>query len=113
MTIKDIDQKLGMDASNLSGSIKGNPKLSTLQDVARALDVKVYELFERLVGSELNGYVEVGGEIYKISNTLDWVEVSARIDKLAEPHLYKRVDDMRREVGSFVRECLKSGRPRQ
>lgn len=111
MTIKDIAQKLGMDASNLSGSIKGNPKLSTLQDVARALDVEVYDLFERKVGSELNGYVEVGGEIYKISNTLDWVEVSTKIDKLAEPHLYKRVDDMRREVGSFVRECVKSGRP--
>lgn len=109
MTIKDIANKLGIDASNLSGSLKGNPKLSTLQDVAKALDVEVYDLFEKKEGGDLYGYVEVGGEIHRITNTLEWVQIAEKIGGLAEPRLFKRMDVMRNEVGQFICKCVKSG----
>ena len=42
LTVTDVANRMGADPSNLLSSIKGNPKLSTLQDIADALQIKRY-----------------------------------------------------------------------
>lgn len=109
MTIKDIAEKMGMDASNLSGSLKGNPKLSTLQDVARALGVEVYDLFEHRNDGGINGFVEVNEEVYRIKKVEDLFEITAKVDVLSTPRQYNNIQTMREDVGAFIRECVYSG----
>lgn len=53
-------------------SENGNPTLSTMVNIAQALDVKVYELFDDFNEDMLvRGYLEVGDKIYRISNFND------------------------------------------
>lgn len=109
MTIKDIADKLGLDASNLSGSLKGNPTLSRLQDVARVLGVEVYDLFEHREKEDITGFVEVNGEVCRIKSVEDLLAVSAKVSAITDPTLYKNVEVLRADVDRFVRECVKSG----
>ena len=44
LKLTDVANRMGVDPSNLLSSIKGNPKLSTLQDIANALQISVSEL---------------------------------------------------------------------
>lgn len=42
---KDLAQKMGIAPESLSRAINGNPQLSTIENLAEALDVDVSELF--------------------------------------------------------------------
>lgn len=44
-TQKDLAQKMGVAEISLSRSINGNPNLDTLDKIAKALEIEVYELF--------------------------------------------------------------------
>lgn len=53
-------------------SDNGNPTLSTLANVAKALNVQVYELFDDFNADMLvRGYLEVGDKIHRINNFND------------------------------------------
>ncbi|MDD2307800.1 MAG: helix-turn-helix transcriptional regulator [Prolixibacteraceae bacterium] len=53
-------------------SDNGNPTLSTLANVAKALNVQVYELFDDFNADLLvRGYLEVGDKIHRINNFND------------------------------------------
>lgn len=45
MTAKDLSQKMGLSEAALSLSLKGNPTLSRIQEIAEALEVEVSDLF--------------------------------------------------------------------
>lgn len=98
--------KIGMDASNLSSSLRGNPTLSTLESVARVLNVEVYDLFEHRKLGGVYGFVEVGDEVYKIADAEDWVKVSSKIASLAEPRLFVNLEEMRQAVSEFVIQAI-------
>ena len=50
-------------------SDNGNPTLTTLENVAKALNVEVYELFDDFSADMLvRGYLEVGDKIHRINN---------------------------------------------
>lgn len=59
-----VARDLFMNLSQLSASLKGNPTLSTLQKVAKSLDVEVADLFPRKV----SGFLEYNGKIVKVRN---------------------------------------------
>lgn len=63
-----------MQQSNLSSIInsKSNPSIEMLQKIATTLEVELWELFERK-NDEVSGYIEIKGEIHKIS-TVDDIE---------------------------------------
>lgn len=46
LTMQEVASRLGITYQSLYDSIKGNPTLKRLQDIANALDVEVSELFE-------------------------------------------------------------------
>ncbi len=45
ITLKDLAQKLGVTYQSLYANLNGNPTLSKLNEIARALGVDVVELF--------------------------------------------------------------------
>lgn len=46
----------------------GNPKVSTLENIAKVLDLQVYELFDNFNADlDIRGYLEVDGKISRIN----------------------------------------------
>lgn len=72
VTIAELARRLNVSRSSMHNTIKkGNPNLSTLQDIASALGVPVTELFTDGSTGELNGFVEYKGDIHKIRSIAD------------------------------------------
>lgn len=71
---KDLAEKIGITDIALRASLKGNPTLSTLEKVANALDVEVWELFtESTSKEELTALIQHKSDFYK-ANTLPELE---------------------------------------
>ena len=47
ITIKELAEKMKIAPESLSRAINGNPQLSTIRKIAKALDVSVTDLFDR------------------------------------------------------------------
>lgn len=45
MTLKDLANKMGIASESLSRTLKGNPQLATLANIAKCLNVDVRDLF--------------------------------------------------------------------
>ena len=68
MTIQALADKMGINRVGLSNHINGNPSVAVLERIAAALEVPVQELFEH---ENVNGYNEIGNEIFKITSFQD------------------------------------------
>ena len=66
VTQKDLAERINKSESSLHKILNGNPKLSTLQEIAAALNVEVKDLFNSNKKNEISGYIEFNGEIKKI-----------------------------------------------
>ncbi|MBQ7421620.1 MAG: helix-turn-helix transcriptional regulator [Prevotella sp.] len=66
LTLTDVANRTGNSPSNLLSSIKGNPKLSTLQEVADALQVSISEIVTMRPESS-QGLVIIEGQTYQLS----------------------------------------------
>ena len=71
LLMEELANKLGVARVNLTKTINGNPTIGTLEKIAEALGVPFLDLFEKKENSEANGYVELDGVIYKITNKED------------------------------------------
>jgi transcriptional regulator with XRE-family HTH domain len=76
--LKDLAENMGIARESLTRALSGNPTLSTITSIAKALDVPVYQLFP--TGDAVSGYVEVKGSIHRISNREDILHVLRLID---------------------------------
>lgn len=71
-TMVQVAEKLGVNPVSLSSAINGNPTVATLEKIANVLGVDVADFFEKDYGVPvINGYIEIGGEILKISSVFD------------------------------------------
>ena len=93
LRMADLADKLGTNQSNLTKSLANNPKLSTLQDVAKALGVEVNELFAPSAPSRPKGLAFIGGKTYGM------VETNA-----VQLPFYTDYAALRRDVKTFVKE---------
>lgn len=94
LRIKDILKKkgitaisfatdIGMTQANLSNIITGKtvPPLPTLQKIATALDVELWELFtESTNKGDLFGYLEYKGNIHRITSVEDLKALLSQIE---------------------------------
>ena len=48
MTLKDLANKMGIASESLSRTLKGNPQLATLENIAKCLNVDVCDCFLHL-----------------------------------------------------------------
>lgn len=100
LTIADIADRIGMDASNLHSSLKGNPSLKRLQQVAEALNVGVGDLFAEREPDIYSGTLTIDGQTYKVAR--------ATSDTLQLPH-YTNYADFREMVCYFVEKSIEEG----
>ena len=86
LKLSDVADRMGTTVSNLLSSVKGNPTVSKLEDIAAALQVNVSELLTNRPESAL-GFVIIGGQTYQLSkpskNTVQ-IPTYARYDDLRE-----------------------------
>lgn len=96
LRLSDVSERIGCGQSNLVSSVKGNPKLSTLQDIANALGVSVAELLTMHPDSAL-GLVVIDGQTYQLSKP------AASTVQLPS---YARYDTLREEIRVFIKKCV-------
>ena len=102
LTIADIADRLGTDASNLYSSLKGNPSLKRLQQVAEALNVGVGELFSEREPEIFTGTLTIDGQTYKVAR--------ANSDTVQLPR-YANFAEFRSVIRTFVEHCLELDTP--
>lgn len=94
----DIAAKVGMTQSNLMASIRKNPKLSTLQDLADALGCPLSSLLPDFPTASISsGLAMMNGKVYTISELSE-----------STPHIpmYVNHEFLRNKVASFVTHAL-------
>ena len=96
LTVTDVANRMGADPSNLLSSIKGNPKLSTLQDIADALQISISELLTRRP-EKATGVAIIDGQVFQVSKP------AANMVQLP---VYGRYDDLRDAIRVFVKNVL-------
>lgn len=101
LTMTDVANRMGVSPSNLLSSVKGNPKLSTLYDIADALQVPVSELLSMLPDSA-QGLVIIDGQILQLSRP------AATTVQLPT---FDRFDTLRKEVKDFINKSIKGSEP--
>ena len=109
MSLSALATKMGVDLSNLSASIKGNPTLERLSDIAKNLGVSVYDLFPK--PSEQSGLValaDINGECIKITTADEWVRASAKIPGLITIPLYEKDSDLMAALRKLVKDGIKN-----
>lgn len=71
LTLKDLADKVGVSLSGINQQIAGNPTIETLEKIASALNVEVWELFTPATNKEeLTALVDYRGKLYK-ANTIE------------------------------------------
>lgn len=98
LKMSDLANRIGMDQSNLQKSLKGNPTLERLQEVASALDVQIYELLTRKVTSSPIGTATINGKTYALVESPSIAKVPA----------YTDYGKLRKDIEGFVK-TLKAG----
>ena len=81
MLMENLAQILGVTRITLTRNINGNPTMETLQKIASALNVQVWELFTASTTGEINGFVEYRGTIYKRQSREDLQQLNDLVNK--------------------------------
>ena len=81
MKMEDLAQILRVTRITLTRNINGNPTMETLQKIATALNVQVWELFTASTTGEINGFVEYRGTIYKIQSKEDLQQLNDLVNR--------------------------------
>lgn len=76
MTLKELAEKMGIKPESLSRALNGNPHLSTLENIANALEVGVAELLtggrsHEPLTSDITAMVVRNGETYLFHSESD------------------------------------------
>lgn len=77
ITLKDLAAQIGIARESLTRALDGNPTLSTLQGIATALEVELYELFtdlnlkEMIQNKSFRGVIWIGDKPTLINSIKD------------------------------------------
>ena len=98
LRLSDVADRIGAGQSNLVSSVKGNPELSTLQDIAEALNISISELLT-MRPATAEGIAFIGGQTYQLSKP------AATTVQLPS---YDRYDTLRDEIKEFIMKSTAS-----
>lgn len=108
LRMSDLAEKMCIDQANLTASLKGNPTLNRLKDVAKILGVRVQDLFGEEDGSQnICGHIEIDGKVHGIHSAEDLIAVSDEIASFPRIPRYTDISKLRKEVAAFIRRCIK------
>lgn len=82
-TIVWLSNKIKMAQPNVNNIVnsKAKPTIDTLQSIATALNVEVWELFERKSTTEITALIEFNNEFYKAETLEELKEVIKKIEE--------------------------------
>ena len=80
VTMQEIAEKIGISPVNLSASLNGNPTLNRLQEVADILEVQISDLFIKENQTEIRGFLEYKGKVYRINGMSDFKSLTNVIE---------------------------------
>ena len=100
----EVARKAGLVQSNLNKAINidGNPTVETLERIAKALDVEVYELFTDAFPSAPKGLIFINGQTYGLVS----------IPALPTIPNAENDTELRSMIEHFVFNCIKDGAAR-
>ena len=98
LSLTDVANRIGTSPSNLLSSVKGNPTISKLEDIAEALQVSIAELLTNRPEKAL-GIVLIDGQTYQLSKPAT--------STLQIP-TYDRYDVLRGELRTFIANSIKA-----
>lgn len=82
-TLKDLADDIGIARESLTRAIKGNPKLNTIQKIAKALNVEAWELLTDSTASEAEPGTDLHGVLY-VGNKPILVNSMKEVDNLLQ-----------------------------
>ena len=98
LSLTDVANRMGASPSNLLSSVKGNPTVSKIQDIANALQVSVSELLT-MRPEKATGVAIIDGQVYQVSKP------AANVVQLP---VYERYSDLRDDIKEFVAKAVKA-----
>ena len=98
LSLTDVANRMGASPSNLLSSVKGNPTISKIQDIANALQVSVSELLTKRP-EKATGVIVIGGQVYQVSKP------AANVVQLP---VYERYSDLRDNIKEFVAKAVEA-----
>jgi len=83
VTQKELADRMGILPESLTRILAGgNPTLTTLQNMAKALNVNISDLFDNeLDEKKIGGYIEIDDKIYKISSIEDFEKIHKQLSE--------------------------------
>ena len=99
LSLTDVANRMGASPSNLLSSVKGNPTISKIQDIANALQVSVSELLT-MRPEKATGVAIIDGQVYQVSKP------AANVVQLP---VYERYSDLREDIKEFVAQAVEAG----
>lgn len=81
ITVQDLADKMSISRVGLSQHINGNPSVEVLERIATALEVEVWELFDRKSDTELTALVEYRKNFYKADTLEGLKDIVKQIEK--------------------------------
>ena len=70
-----LAKKMGVKAESLSRSLSGQPRINTVEKIAKALDVSIKSLFED--PDAIDGFVSVRGQVHRINSFEEFQRIVA------------------------------------
>lgn len=96
LRMADLANRIGMGQSNLIASLRNNPKLSTLEEICKALGIEMAELFGGKA-EKGDGVILLNGETYVVSKP------AARTVQLPS---YTDYSILRNDIKKFVKTSI-------
>ena len=79
---KELADRMGILPESLTRILTGNPTLSTLENMAKALNVNIAELFDdERNEKKISGYIEIDEKTYKIKSIEDFEKIHKLLKK--------------------------------
>lgn len=75
-----LAKKMGVKAESLSRSLSGQPRINTVEKIAKALDVSIKSLFED--PDAIDGFVSVRGQVHRINSFEEFQRIVANRPKI-------------------------------
>lgn len=96
LRLSDVADRVGAGQSNLINSVKGNPKLSTLREIANALNISVSELLT-MRPDTAEGIAIIDGQTFQLSKPAT---------NTVQLPVFDRYDALREEVKEFTKKAI-------
>ena len=97
LRMADLAARVGMGQSNLMASLRNNPKLSTLEEICKALGIDLAELFGGKI-EKSDGIIIIKGETYSLSKPTPYV---------VQLPVYSDYSILRYDIKKFIRTSIK------